>query len=157
MTPFASGLVAGLLGPVLHFGLGAQKRRWQPLETIKRYRTGGRRPLPRGGTPRGEVRHTGADFWASENSPFQTNREIDLSLFRNVGMGDALQDRPISNGAMQSPEIVTKDETGSSEHVWENSSGLLGDEEFTYILVDEDGRPMRDPKPSTREPRQSHS
>lgn len=157
MTLFASGLIAGLLGPVLHFGLGAQKRRWQPLESIKRYRIGRRRPLPRSGTPRGEVTHTGADFWASESSPFQSQKDIDLSLFRTVGVRDTLDHRPTSNGALQDPDIAAKDETGSSEQVWGNSRGLFTEEEFTYILVDEEGRPIRDSKPSTRESGQSRS
>jgi hypothetical protein len=181
VTPFVSGLVAGLLCPVLHFGMSASKRRLNPFRSIKKYRGSGRRASASDTTALSKSLAEAdrrADFWQLENSPFLKHRDIDLSLFRSEPVRDRLQgwspsasdplrsttdteksaptsraDRVMSNGNGQS-EIADKNEAESDIRTWPSPLDLLAEEELSYILVDEEGRPMRNSKPRT--PGSSH-
>lgn len=172
MTLFFSGAMAGLLWTALNFGMSVRKRRRDPFKSIKKFREGRQRRLPSDPAALGMARQEAerrVDFWELENSPFQRHRDLDLSLFRSVPVRDKLNEWSTSVSGTAPPGTGTEKSSGSSsvdrvnsngdvhdangvsgEDLWPNPLSLLAEEEISYILVDEEGRPIRNGQPPTQ-------
>jgi hypothetical protein len=179
VTLFFSGAIAGLVWAALNFGMSASKRRRDPFKSIRKFRAGRQRRSPSdpaalsmAGQQEADRR---VDFWELENSPFQRHGDLDLSLFRSVPVRGKLNEWSTSVPGTGPPGTEPENASASSsvdrvnsngdvhvngvagEDLWPSPLSLLAEEEISYIVVDEEGRPIRNSKPPTPGPSQSRS
>ncbi|HEX2259513.1 MAG TPA: hypothetical protein VHJ40_07205 [Actinomycetota bacterium] len=160
--------------------MSVRKRRRDPFKSIRKFRADRQRRSSSDPTGLGLVRQQEperrVDFWELENSPFQRHGDLDLSLFRSVPVRGKVDEWSTSVSGAVSPGTGNQNPSASSsvdrvssngdvhdvngvsgEDLWPNPLSLLAEEEISYIVVDEEGRPMLNVKPPTPGSNQSRS